>query len=204
MKRRITKLCIVGGIFIIFMTMSVIPIQASKIEKEMSPQTTQDNGQNILGYMIVQWDSWFARWTCSGLKPKINFTQSDTRVFYFNETGGFIQMNFTIVCKMRLLNHCLFPRWAQFEFFLPNEPPYIIDARSVGYCWDLKWKYFNITVDPSSKYYINPLFTNGSNATLIPKVGVRAIFDENLSYWVGRYVNWEPITVVPHPHPIQR
>jgi len=200
MKKRIINKYFACGILFILMTMSIIPIQASENKNVISPRSTQENGDNILGYITIEWDSWFAGWNFNILKPNINYSQSDTREFYFDEIDGIIQMNFTIVCRMRLINFALFPRWAQLEFYLPSEEPRVFNALKVGFCgWSLKWKYFNITVGPDGPEYINPLVTNGSNATLIPKVGVRPIFGENFSFWFGNYTVWEPVTVVPRP-----
>jgi hypothetical protein len=193
----IIKRTIVLGTLVILMTMSIVPIQASENKKEVSPQTTHENGKNILAYITVEWESFFSTWNITHLPPKINITQSDIRDFYFPEINGVIKMNFTIVCKQKVLDNVLFRRWVRFEFYLPNSSPYIYNTQNSSFTKKLTWEYSNITVGPNT---LNDLVTNGSNATLIPRVGVRC-FPIFWIFFFGVYEDLKPIVVHPIPTP---
>jgi hypothetical protein len=198
MKKGVVRKSIVLGIIFILMVMSIVPIQASENKKDISPQTTHENGENILGYITVKWQSFFATFNLSDLRPIIIFNQSDTRDFYFPEIDGIVQLNFTVVCRQRLENRTLFPRFTRYEFSIKYNGDFLFNCITKFYpCWTLKWKYNDIIQGP--KDTINDVHTNGQNVTLSPLlVGVRTI--PGNSSW-GDYDDWEPITIHPIPTP---
>jgi hypothetical protein len=197
MKKRKEKKCVILGTLFILMTMSILPVHASEIKNEVLPQTIHENGENILGTITIEWQSFFATGKLTDLIPIINFTQSDTRIFYFSEINGVLQMNFTVICRQILLNRTLFPRYVRYEFMLPQGGPYIYNKVRPSFCWSLSWKYSNITVGPNT---LNDLVTNGSNAILKFKLGVRPFPPPSL-FLTGKYFESEPITLVPIPKP---
>lgn len=194
-KEMIRKALVLGSLFILI-TMSIVPIQASENKKELSPYNTYKYGDNILGTITVKYQSFWATGDPRDLIPIIIFNQSDTKDFYFDEIDGWIQLNFTVICKQRLENYTSFPRFTRYETYIKYNGDHIFAYRSISYiCWTLKWKYNNITLGPDQM--INGIYTNGQNITLsYLQVGVRAFPGY---FFVGNYTNWEPITVHPIP-----
>jgi hypothetical protein len=196
MKKSWMKKASVLGTLIILITLSIAPIQANENKKEVSSQTSHENGENILGTITVKHQSFWATGDLRDLIPTIIFNQSDTRDFYFEEIDGWIQLNFTVICKQRLENYTSFPRFTRYETYVKYNDDYIFAFRSLSYiCWTLKWKYNNITLKPDQM--INGLYTNGQSITLsYLQAGVRAFPGYLLT---GKYINWEPITIHPIP-----
>jgi hypothetical protein len=158
------KRAIVFGTIFILITMSMIPIYASDTTKNQSPQKVQSEQQYVLGYITVSCDWFFVK----GHVPfKAVITFSNQTEFHFPEINGIIQMNFTVICKQRLEDHLIFPRWVKYyaEVWEAGSPDYTWDYWSHYYrCRSLLWKYHNITLDKTN--WIFPVHTNGSNATI--------------------------------------
>jgi len=186
------------AVILLLITMSTISIPAIENKKDISPQTTLEYSENILAYITVEWESFFSGWNLSDLPPNVTINQSDTREFHFQEINGIIQMNFTVVCKQKLLNRTLFPRFARFDLVLKHNNTHIYNDINSFFCNELIWKYGNIIVGRNDT--INDLVTNGQNATLIPTVGTRT-FPTLFLFLTGIYEELEPITVVPIPTP---
>lgn len=190
---------IILSTIIILITMSIVPIQAGENNKDFLQKPMQKNSENILGYITVEWESFFATYNLFDIPPRYNFTQSDTKVFYFPEIDNVIKMNFKLDCKQKLLNRTLFPRLVRFDLIINHDNTRIFDEIKYAFCWgpeDLVWKNSDIIVGTDNA--LNDIVTNGSNATLKIKIGIRP-FPSCLLFITGIYKDLEPITVVPIP-----
>ena len=197
LKYIVKKTIIIGTMFILITT-SIIPIHASKNIKDISTQPALENSENILGYITVEWESFWTHLKLLDLIPKVNITQSDMREFNFTEINGVIQMNFTVLCKQICLNQVLFPRFTRFDVIIKHDGLNIYNYNTSFHLWkNLTWEYITITLGPNDS--INPLETNGHNATLEPTLGIRAFPGALLGNYKTIDNGLEPITVIPIP-----
>ena len=197
----VAKRTIILGIIFILMAMSIIPIQASENKKDAIPLKTQVNGENILAYINVGWDTFFTDRDPFDQPPRVNITQSATRDFYFPEINGTIQMNFTVVCKQRYENPPILLRFTRFDLSVYCNNTYRFQyVSSFQRCKAVVWQYNNIAVGPNDVK--NPLYTNGSNWTVNAKVGALGV-PFGIIYYILGYTSrfLEPITVHPIPTP---
>jgi hypothetical protein len=171
---------------------SIAPNQASNTKKETSPQQNLAANENVLADITVTWDSFFHRFSLKDLAPNVTINQSAIKDFYFPEINGSIpQMNFTVVCKHKLISPVLFPRFTQIYCAISYNGSYILLNQSSNHrCQSLEWEYINITVE--SKEGFIPLVTNGENLTLDVEVG--AYF-----FIFGALEQLAPITIHPIP-----
>jgi hypothetical protein len=191
MKKRIVRKFLVLGIIFISITISIASVLASENKEAPSSQVTLKNDENILANITVEWESFFTNWKLMDLCPRVNITQDETRVFYFPEINGAIQMNFTVLCKHIMLNNALFPRFERYDAIIKHNNINIFNNYTKFYCCSkLSWEYVTLELD----HMLNPVYTNGQNATLQVIVGTRT-FPCGLLF--GHYKTLENITVVP-------
>jgi hypothetical protein len=168
--KEVTKGTMVLGIFFVLMMLSIANSQASENKKDSFPQKNLAASENILANMTVTWDSFFKTFSLEGLQPNVTINQSAITDFYFHEINGTIQMNFTIVCKHRLENRVLFPRFTRVYLAISYNDSYLFLHESINHrCKNLTWDYLNFTVAPENQ--LVPLLTNGENMTLSVEVG---------------------------------
>ena len=179
------------------MMISIVPIQASENKKDAFPQKTLAASENILANMTVTWDSFFHRFSLNDLQPKVIINQSAIKDFYFLEMNGTIeQINFTVVCKHRLENSVLIPRFTRVYLVISYNDTYIFLHESINHrCKNLVWEYQNFTVGSDNQ--LVPLITNGENVTLTVEVGAYG-FPFGFR---GITEILDPITVHPIPTP---
>jgi hypothetical protein len=170
--KNIAKKTIIIGLTFILMMISIEPILASENNKDVFPQKTLTASENILADISVTWDSFFHRFSLNDLQPKVVINQSDKRDFYFPEVNGTVEnINFTVVCRHRLENSVIIPRFTRVYLALSYNDSYIFLHESINHrCKSLTWEYINFTVD--SKNQLVNLTTNGKNVTLTLVVGV--------------------------------
>jgi hypothetical protein len=170
LKEVAIKTIIVGIIFLLMM-ISALPIQAGKDTKDKLPQKTLAASENILANMTVMWDSFFHRFSFDDLQPKVSINQSATKDFYFPEINGTIdQINFTVVCKHKLNNSVLIPRFTRIYLAISYNDTFRFQHESINHrCKSLVWEYINFTVGSDNQ--LAPLITNGENVTLTVEVG---------------------------------
>jgi len=190
--KKILQKTIILGIITLLLIISIAPNQASITKKETSPQQNLLANDNIVADITVTWDSFLHRFSFQDLAPNVTINQSATRDFYFPEINGSIpQINFTVVCKHKLVSKVLFPRFTQVYLALSYNGSYILLNESSNHrCKSLEWEYINLTVDSSNGFI--PLITNGQNVSLNVEVG--AYF-----FIFGAIEQLAPITIHPIP-----
>jgi len=190
--KKILQKTIILDIIIILLFVSVTPNQASITKKETSPQQNLLANDNIVADITVTWDSFLHRFSLQDLGPNVTINQTATTDFYFPEINGSIpQINFTVVCKHKLVSKVLFPRVTQVYLALSYNGSYILlNESSYHRCKSLEWEYINLTVESNNGFI--PLVTNGENITLDVEVG--AYF-----FIFGAIEPLAPITIHPIP-----
>jgi hypothetical protein len=180
------------GIITFILIMSVASNQARDTKKETLPQQNLLANGNVVADITVTWDSFLHRFSLKDLAPNVTINQSATRDFYFPEINGSIpQINFTVVCKHKLLSPVIFPRFTQVYIAISYNGSYILLSQSTNHrCQSKEWEYINLTVDSSNGFI--PLVTNGENITLNVEVG--AYF-----FVFGAVEQLDPITIHPVP-----
>jgi len=159
------------GIIVILLMTSIVTIQAAVLEKNTESWTTSGESENILADITVSWNSFFHTFNINDLQPIVTINQSDTVDFYFPEINDTLQMNFTVICKHRLINKVLFPRSTRVYLSITYNDTYIFRHESNNKrCKTLTWEYLNSTVDQDNQL-IN-LTTYGENVTLKVEVGI--------------------------------
>ncbi|MCX6671414.1 MAG: hypothetical protein NTX92_05800, partial [Euryarchaeota archaeon] len=109
MKKILQKTMILG-IITVLLIVSVAPNQARFTNKKTNPQQTLLANENVVADITVTWDSFLHRFSLKDLAPNVTINQSAIRDFYFPEVNGSIsQINFTVVCKHKLLSTVIFP-----------------------------------------------------------------------------------------------
>jgi hypothetical protein len=187
-----TKRFIIFGILFMLLTMSIATIQANENKKNLLPKKALADNENILANISVTWFSFFYNFSVDDLQPKISVNQSTVTDFYFPEINGSIQMNFTVVCRHKLVNKVIIPRFTRVYLAVIYNGSYLFWAESVNHrCKNLWWEYINFTVDPNSQ--LIPLNTTGNNATLDVEVGIYG-FPFGMK---GNTLALNPITVHP-------
>lgn len=191
MKNILQKTMILG-IIAVLLIVSIAPNQARYTQKETIPQQTHLANENIVADITVTWDSFLHRFSLKDLAPNVTINQSGTRDFYFPEINGSIpQINFTVICKHKLLSTVIFPRFTQVYIAISYNGTIILLSQSPNHrCQSLEWEYINLTVDSSNGFI--PLVTNGENITLNVEVG--AYF-----FIFGAIEQLAPITIHPVP-----
>lgn len=192
MKSSLQKNILVGTIVILlFINFSPIQAKNTAMEKKLA-QSLSDN-ENIVADIALTWDSFFHQYTLKSLAPNVTINQSATRDFYFPEINGTIPLiNFTVVCKHKLLNPVILPRFTQVYLTVSYNGTYILLNQSIYHrCKSLDWEYINLTIESRNGFV--PLVTNGQNLTLEIEVG--AIF-----FVFGSIEKLAPITI--HPVPV--
>ncbi len=194
MKNKAKTTIIIGLTFILLM-MSIEPINADETKKDICSPKTLTASENILADITITWDSFFHRFSIKDLEPIVTINQSGITDFYFPEVNGTIpQINFTVVCKHRLENPVLFPRFTQVYLAISYNDTYILLNQSINHrCKNLEWEFINLTVVSNDQFI--PLITNGENITLTAEVGAYSFF---FKYW-GTIETLNPIIVHPIP-----
>jgi len=196
MNKVVKRTIIVGTIFILLLV-SIVPNQARTIRKDAGSENNFAVSENILANISLSWDSFFHKFSLKDLDPIVVINQSSVKDFYFPEVNGTIpNINFTVVCKHRLLNPVLIPRFTRVYIAISYNDTYILLNESINHrCKSLEWEYINFTVESNNQFI--PLITNGENITLTVEVGAYYFF---FKYWGGIEM-LDPITV--HPIPTQ-
>jgi hypothetical protein len=189
--KKILQKTIILGIITILLIISVTPSQASITKKETSPHQNLLTNDNIVADITVTWDSFLHQFSLQALAPNVTINQTATD-FYFPEINGSIpQINFTVVCKHKLVSKVIFPRFTQVYIAVSYNGSFILLSQSINHrCKSLDWEYINLTVDSSNGFI--PLVTNGQNLTLNIEVG--AYF-----FIFGSIQQLAPITIHPVP-----
>jgi hypothetical protein len=184
---------ILTGTIVILLLINFTPIQARNTSTEMVPVQNLGANENIVADIALTWDSFFHLHTLKGLAPNVTINQSTTRDFYFPEINGTIPLiNFTVVCKHKLLNPVLLPRFTLVHLAISYNGTYILLNESDYHrCQSLEWEYINLTVESRNGFV--PLVTNGQNLTLDIEVG--AFF-----FIFGSIEQLAPVTI--HPIPV--
>ena len=190
--KKIFQKTMILGIITFILIMSVAPNQARDTKKETLPQQNLLANGNVAADIAVTWDSFLHRFSLKDLAPNVTINQSATRDFYFPEINGSIpQINFTVVCKHKLLSPVIFPRFTQVYIAISYNGSYILLSQSPNHrCQSKEWEYINLTVDSSNGFI--PLVTHGENITLNVEVG--AYF-----FVFGAVEQLSPITIHPVP-----
>ena len=190
--KKILQKTIILNIITLILIISIAPNQASITTKETSPQQNLLANDNILADITVTWDSFLHRFSLQDLGPNVTINQTATTDFYFPEINGSIpQINFTVVCKHKLVSKVIFPRFTQVYIAVSYNGSFILLSQSINHrCKSLDWEYINLTVDSSNGFI--PLVTNGQNLTLNIEVG--AYF-----FIFGSIQQLAPITIHPVP-----
>jgi hypothetical protein len=191
------KTTIIIGLSFILLMISIEPINADGTKKEICSPKTLTASENILADITMTWDSFFHRFSIKDLEPIVTINQSSITDFYFPEVNGTIpQINFTIICKHRLENPVVFPRFTVVYLAISYNGTYILLNESINHrCKSLEWEYINLTVESNDQF--TPLITNGENVTLTVEVGAYFFF---FKYW-GTIEILDPIIVHPIPPP---
>lgn len=171
---------------------NIVPNQASMIKKGVVTSQNLTENVNVLADITVTWDSFFHRFSLKDLGPNITINQSASTDFYFPEINGSIpQMNFTVVCKHKLVSKVIFPRFTQVYMAMKYNGTYILlNQSSYHRCKNLEWEYINLTIQTNDAFI--PLKTQGQNVTLEVEVG--AFF-----FILGSIQQIAPITIHPVP-----
>jgi len=190
--KNIPQKTIILGIITILLIISIAPDQARFTKKEISPQQNLLENENIVADITVTWDSFFHQFSLKDLAPNVTINQTATTDFYFPEINGSIpQLNFTVICKHKLISPVIFPRFTQVYIAISYNGSFILLNQSSNHrCQNLEWEYINLTVDSSNGFI--PLVTNGENVTLNVEVG--AYF-----FIFGAIEQLAPITIHPVP-----
>jgi len=170
MKNKAKGSLVIGVTFILMM-ICIEPILASENSKDVFPQSTLTASENVLADITVTWDSFFHRFSLKDLAPNVTCDQSAITDFYFPEINGSIpKINFTVICKHKLVTPVLFPRFTQVYLAISYNGSYILlNQSSYHRCKSLEWEYINLTVESNDGFI--PLITNGENITLEVEVG---------------------------------
>lgn len=191
MKNLLQK-TIILSIITMLLIISIAPNQARYSKKETSPQQNLLASENVVADITVTWDSFFHQFSFKDLAPNVTINQTATTDFYFPEINGSIpQINFTVICKHKLIRPVIFPRFTQVYCAISYNGSFIhLNQSSNHRCKSLEWEYINLTVDSNNGFI--PLITNGENVTLDIEVG--AYF-----FIFGSIVQLTPITIHPVP-----
>jgi hypothetical protein len=190
--KNILQKTIILGTITILLIISIAPNQARYTKNETNPQKNLFVNENVVADITVTWDSFLHRFSLKDLAPNVTINQTATTDFYFPEINGSIpQINFTVICKHKLLNPVILPRFTQVYIAISYNGSYILLSQSSNHrCKNLEWEYINLTVDSSNGFI--PLVTNGENITLNVEVG--AYF-----FVFGAIEQLAPITIHPVP-----
>ncbi len=190
--KNIRQKTIILGIITLLLFISVAPNQARDADTETTPQQNLLENDNIVADITVTWDSFFHRFSFKDLAPNVTINQSTTTDFYFPEINGSIpHINFTVVCKHKLVTKVLFPRFTQVYLAISYNGSFILlNESSKLRCTSLEWEYINLTVSSNNGFI--PLLTNGENITLDIEVG--AYF-----FIFGAIQQLTPVTIHPVP-----
>jgi len=190
--KKILQKTIILDIITLLLIISVTPSQANYTNKDTNTQQNLLANDNIIADITVTWDSFLHRFSLQDLAPNVTINQTATSDFYFPEINGSIpQINFTVVCKHKLVSKVLFPRVTQVYLALSYNGSYILLNESSNHrCKSLEWEYINLTVESNNGFI--PLVTNGENITLDVEVG--AYF-----FIFGAIEQLAPITIHPVP-----
>ena len=190
--KKILQKTIILDIITLLLIISVTPSQANYTNKDTNTQQNLLANDNIIADITVTWDSFLHRFSLQDLAPNVTINQTATTDFYFPEINGSIpQINFTVVCKHKLVSKVLFPRVTQVYLALSYNGSYILLNESSNHrCKSLEWEYINLTVESNNGFI--PLVTNGENITLDVEVG--AYF-----FIFGAIEQLAPITIHPVP-----
>jgi hypothetical protein len=190
--KNILQKTIILGTITILLILSIAPNQARYTNHETNPQQTLLANENVIADITVTWDSFLHRFSLKDLAPNVTINQTATTDFYFPEINGSIpQINFTVICKHKLIRPVIFPRFTQVYIAVSYNGSYILLSESSNHrCQSLDWEYINLTVDASNGFI--PLVTNGENITLNVEVG--AYF-----FVFGAIEQLTPITIHPIP-----
>jgi hypothetical protein len=180
------------GLITLVLILSIGPNQAQLINNQTNPQHSFFNNYNIVADISVTWDSFLHHYSIKDLAPNITINQSATRDFYFPEINGTIpQINFTVICKHKLISPVILPRFTQVYIAVYLNGSYILLSQSPNHrCQSQDWEYINLTVDSSNGFI--PLESNGQNITLDIEVG--AYF-----FIFGSIQRLAPVTIHPVP-----
>jgi len=172
--------------------MNFTPSQARNTTTQTSPLQTLAANENIIADIALTWDSFFHQFSLKDLAPNVTINQSATRDFYFPEINGTIPLiNFTVVCKHKLLNPVLLPRFTIVQLAVSYNGSYILLNQSDYHrCQSFDWEYINLTVESGNGF--TPLVTNGQNLTLNIEVGT-------FFFIFGSIEQLAPITIHPIP-----
>jgi len=184
---------IVMGTIVMLLFMTITSIQATNTPIKIKSIQSLNTDENTVADVALTWDSFFHNFSFKNLAPNVTINQSATKDFYFPEINGTIPMiNFTVVCKHKLLNPVLLPRFTQVYLAISYNGSYILLNQSNYHrCQSLDWEYINLTVESRNGFV--PLVTNGQNITLDIEVG--AFF-----FIFGSIEKLAPITI--HPIPV--
>jgi hypothetical protein len=180
------------SIISLLLIMGVTPNQAKDTTRETTPYQNLLVNENVVAEITVTWDSFFHRFSLKDLTPNVTITQSTTRDFYFPEINGSIpQLNFTVICKHKLISPVKLPRFTQVYIAVHYNNTYILLRQSENHrCQSLDWENINLTVDSSNGFI--PIATHGQNITLDIEVG--AYF-----FIFGSIDRLAPVTIHPVP-----
>jgi hypothetical protein len=180
------------GLIALVLILSIAPGQTRLINNESNPQHSLFANDNIVADISVTWDSFLHHYSIKDLAPNVTINQSATRDFYFPEINGTIpQLNFTVICKHKLISPVILPRFTQVYIAVYLNGSYILLSQSPNHrCQSQDWEYINLTVDSSNGFI--PLESNGQNITLDIEVG--AYF-----FIFGSIQRLAPVTIHPVP-----
>jgi hypothetical protein len=179
------------------MILTIEPISVGENNKDILVPKTLTASDTYLADITMTWDSFFHRFSIKDLEPIVTINQSGITDFYFPELNGTIpQINFTVVCKHRLENPVLFPRFTVVYLAISYNGTYILLNQSINHrCKSLDWEYINLTVESNDQFI--PLITNGENITLTAEVGA-------YSFFFGLHGTIETLDpIIIHPVPIR-
>lgn len=153
-----------------------ISTQATLLKKEELNQENQTVNDNVVADITLSWDSFLRRFSLKDLNPIVTINQSSIQDYYFPEINGTIPtINFTVVCKHRLLNPVILPRSTRVYLAILYNDSYIFLQESQNYrCKNTEWEYINFTATSDDAF--EPLLTNGENITLTLEVGAYGFF----------------------------
>ena len=192
------KRVIILGVILILLMSTFTQMQAKENNKATFPRKALGPNENVLANMTVIWDSFFHKFSIKDLQPKVVVNQSAVRDFYFPMAinGTVEQLNFTIVCRHKLNNSVIIPRYTRVYLALSYNNSYIFQHESINHrCKNLTWDYIDFTVGPDNQ--LVPLIANGQNLTLTLVVGV---FGFPFGFQ-GITETLEPIVIHPIPLP---
>jgi hypothetical protein len=180
------------GLITLILILSIAPSQARLISTETNQPQSLFANDNIVADISVTWDSFLHHYSIKDLAPNVTINQTTTRDFYFPEINGTIpQLNFTVICKHKLISPVILPRFTQVYIAVSYNGSYILLSQSPNHrCVNQDWEYINLTVDSSNGFI--PLESQGQNLTLDIEVG--AYF-----FIFGSIQRLEPVTIHPVP-----